>query len=456
MDRAVALKVLHALMRTKPLAVKRFFGEAKAATAIGHPGIVQVFDAGTSPEGHAFLAMELVDGCSLKELVQAGPIGKARAIRIVVDVLDALAAAHEVGIIHRDVKPGNIMLGGTTPDGSRSDDDVRLVDFGVSKARQTKDPDDITRSGMAMGSPGYASPEQYVSAKTADARSDIYGISVVLYQLLAGSLPFQAESYEQMVVQVCSKDPPSLARVASTIPPRLAAIVDRGVARDPDARWQRAEELRAALEPWIDKFGEVFGATEIAPSRPPPKMDTSESRGATPTFIEASPEEDDDGEADRIEIRAVTKTTKAEKRLPPRPRRRIGAIAGAGAVTAGVVLAIVVLVGVATQTDTTPADPGLVGSAPVPVAPAPVDEPTEPVLVSPSEPTEVEPPLEPATPALSATEAAAEENVAPPRRRRRPVMRSRAMVEMAGDAPSETTATMRGFGSEDIVPFDPD
>jgi serine/threonine-protein kinase len=482
MDRPVALKVLHARMRTQPVAVRRFFGEAKAATAIGHPGIIQVFDAGTTPEGHAFLAMELVDGCSLKELAEAGPIRPTRALRIVIAVLDALAAAHHAGIIHRDVKPGNIMLAGTDPDGSRRQDRVRLVDFGVSKARQTRDPDDITRSGMAMGSPGYAAPEQYVSAKTADARSDIYGASVVLYQLLAGTLPFDAESYEQMVVKVCSTDPRPLARITPQVPPKLTEIVDRGVARNPDDRWATAEDMIAALRPWAQKLEGATAPTQMAPSSPPPAMQSVAGDGKTPTFIEAEPESPKEtaaeapSEATTIPRGPPSETppgrssSEAPPSQPPseapperplseapvaKPRSRMGwALFAVGALVAllvvGLGVAKIVLDGDEAPTPTP------IGTAPVatetePTVPVPVTDPAEETSTEATTSAELDP-AEEETVGDDSTEVSDTEPVTMRRRRgRRARMRGRAMTtEM------ESMSGMREFGFEDIEPFDPE
>lgn len=252
MDRTVALKLLHKGSRTTTRARERFFQEAKAAAAIGHPNIVQVFDAGVAPNGIAFLAMELIDGCSLFDLLAVECLPVRRSLEIVLEVLEALVAAHRVGIIHRDVKPGNIMLAGTEVDGSRSEDRVKLVDFGISKVRSHPSAQQFTRSNASMGSPGYAAPEQYVSARDVDVRADVYSVGVVLYRLLSGELPFDADSYEKMIVQVCTEDPPSIMKKLPELDPRLGATIDRALSRDRKNRHESAEamaaELRVVLE----------------------------------------------------------------------------------------------------------------------------------------------------------------------------------------------------------------
>ncbi len=247
MDRPVALKILHTKQNMSQRAVERFFQEAKAAAAIGHPDIIQVFDAGVTPDGTSFLAMELVEGCSLHDLLEVERLPPERAVSIALGVLGALEAAHAAGIVHRDVKPGNIMLGGTTIDGSNSADHVKLLDFGISKVKKPGEGMDMTRSNIAMGSPGYAAPEQYLSARDVDARADVYGVGVVLYRTLSGQLPFDVESYEEMVVRACTSEPAPLASRAPEVPPALATVVDRAIAREREARHVSARAFAAAL-----------------------------------------------------------------------------------------------------------------------------------------------------------------------------------------------------------------
>jgi serine/threonine-protein kinase len=292
MDRTVALKLLHKRSRTTARARERFFQEAKAAAAIGHPNIVQVFDAGVAADGTAFLAMELIDGCSLFDLLAVECLPVRRSLKIVLSVLDALMAAHQVGIIHRDVKPGNIMLAGTEVDGSRSEDRVKLVDFGISKVRAHPSAQQFTRSNASLGSPGYAAPEQYVSARDVDVRADVYSVGVVLYRLLSGELPFDADTYEQMIVQVCTEDAPSIMTKLPELSPALGATIDRTLARQREGRHESAsalaDELRAALDalpeepsrlPSNEMAAEVmttrFRPSQRPSSRPSPNLEAT-------------------------------------------------------------------------------------------------------------------------------------------------------------------------------------
>jgi serine/threonine-protein kinase len=245
-SRAVALKVLTMAQRT-PNVMERFLRESRTMTAIGSPHIAQVFDAGMSADGRAFLALEFIDGCSLAELVdQQGTLELGRSLRIALQVLDALDAAHAAGVVHRDIKPANIMLDGTTADGTASADFVKLVDFGISKAFQEGTPS-ITRTGAVLGTPGYASPEQYMGSHAVDARTDVYSTAVVLYHMLARRLPFEATTYERMVLQVCTQDAPSIALHASWIPRPLAEVIDRGLSRNIETRWQSVREFADAI-----------------------------------------------------------------------------------------------------------------------------------------------------------------------------------------------------------------
>ena len=238
----VALKLLRPeLAAVDPGALDRLLREARAAAAIGHPNIIRVLDCGVTPEGRAFLVMEELTGADLKEVTArgAGPMPSARAVGIVLQVLEALAAAHAAGIVHRDLKPANVFL--------CAGDAVKLVDFGISKMAPTGSLKAMTLPGMAMGTPAYMAPEQFESARDVDARADLYSAAAILYELLSGRLPFAARSYPELVLKVQTERPAPLATVAPEVPALLAAVVDRGLARDADARWQSAGELAGAL-----------------------------------------------------------------------------------------------------------------------------------------------------------------------------------------------------------------
>ncbi len=247
MHRTVALKLVRPSVHQPPDVIERFVTEARAAASIGNPHIIEVFDAGGVPDGTHFLAMELIDGCSLGRLLHVEEtVPVDRAGKIILQVLDALIAAHEAGIVHRDIKPGNIMLVGTQP-GGPARDFVKLLDFGISKAAYLQDTP-TTKTGMSMGTPGYAAPEQYMAVKTVDHRADLYAACVVLYKMLAGRLPFEADSYEAMVIKVCTTTPTPLAELRPDLSAGLVGVIHKGMSTQPDHRYATAAALRRALD----------------------------------------------------------------------------------------------------------------------------------------------------------------------------------------------------------------
>ncbi|MGE3633333.1 MAG: serine/threonine protein kinase [Sandaracinaceae bacterium] len=277
MQREVALKLVRPSPHHSTDVIQRFVTEARAAAAIGNPHIVEVYDAGSVADGTHFLAMELVKGSELGDVLRAeSKLGVERALSILLQVLDALTAAHAAGIIHRDIKPGNIMLVGTWPGGAQRDF-VKLLDFGISKAQHLKDTP-TTKTGMSMGTPGYAAPEQYLAARTVDHRVDLYSASVVLYKMLGGTLPFEAETYEEMVIRVCTQAPTPLATLRPDLDAALLAIVDRGLRTQAQDRFQSAAELRAALQRCLD-------ASRAGASPGSPAERTLESASPDPLLV---------------------------------------------------------------------------------------------------------------------------------------------------------------------------
>jgi eukaryotic-like serine/threonine-protein kinase len=235
----VALKVLKRFLSQDPAMLDRLLREAKAAASVGSDHIVRVLDAGVSPEGQGFLAMELLEGMDLKELCYREPMPPARLVALVAQVLDALEPAHAKGIVHRDLKPANIYV--------TAGDFVKLLDFGISKVKQEGAVNALTRTGMAMGTPAYMAPEQFFSAKDVDGRADLYSVGVILYELLAGRLPYQSDSYADLAVQIRTTSPPPLLTVAPGTPQVLAEVVDQALARDPARRFANAAAMARAL-----------------------------------------------------------------------------------------------------------------------------------------------------------------------------------------------------------------
>lgn len=247
LGRRVAIKVLFQQHDRESLS--RFRQEALAAASIHHPNVVAVtdFDAGDA-DGPPFIVMELLQGISLAAaLLRSGPMPVARATAIAVQVLEALGAAHAAGIVHRDVKPGNVFLVELATGGLL----VKLLDFGIAKL--IEDGQGVrTATGAFLGTPAYATPEQLLGSSV-DPRTDVYAVSVCLYEMLTGERLVKADNTMDLAAKITSVDAPRIVR--PDVPPQLAAIVARGLAKPKDVRWPSAHAMVQALRP----FAEVSG-----------------------------------------------------------------------------------------------------------------------------------------------------------------------------------------------------
>ncbi len=236
-DRPVAIKLIRAdLLDGEDRAdyLVRFRREAQAAGRCAHPNIVAIYDFAMH-EGNPFLAMEFVEGVSLSQARERGAeFEVADAVFVMLQVLDALGAAHAMGIVHRDIKPANIMLVGGTR--------VKVTDFGISRF----DSSDLTQDGSVVGTPNYMSPEQY-QGLAVDARSDLFSAAAVLYELLCGERPFMGRNFAEVGQKLLHADPPDLRERSVAVSPALKLVVDRALAKSPDARYASAAEMAAAL-----------------------------------------------------------------------------------------------------------------------------------------------------------------------------------------------------------------
>jgi len=246
LDKMVVLKVLRRSLQSDPRTVARFEREAKAASRLNHPNSIGMLDFGQAEDGSLYIAMELVAGKDLHEVLgRDWPLPEARVVRIVSQVLSALADAHQAGVIHRDLKPENIMV-----EQRRGEADfVKVLDFGIAKIQDTgEEGPALTRQGFVCGTPEYMSPEQARGAPL-DARSDLYAVGVLLYQMMTGLLPFDADSAVGFATKHLMEPPPPprVRRPDAVLSPAMEALILRALSKDPAGRPQTADDFRAEL-----------------------------------------------------------------------------------------------------------------------------------------------------------------------------------------------------------------
>ena len=244
----VAIKVLKREVAATADGAERFKREARAVNQIDHPNVIDVFSFGRLADGRLYLVMDLVDGRSLRKAITAGPLPLPVALDVLAQIADALDAAHAKGVVHRDLKPDNVMLSGGADSSVQK---VFVLDFGLAKLLTPEGADPktsmLTGQGVWLGTPGYMAPEQW-SADGAGPASDRYALGVMAFELLAGALPFEAKSLPQMMEQHFRAKVPALsARGAIALPGAFDPIVARAMAKDPDARYATAREMVEAL-----------------------------------------------------------------------------------------------------------------------------------------------------------------------------------------------------------------
>jgi eukaryotic-like serine/threonine-protein kinase len=258
LDRHVAIKILHERFTRDEDYLERFRREARAAAQLSHPNIVTVIDRGDE-EGRPFIVFEFVDGETLKRLVEReAPLPVGEALELSLQVAEALAFAHGRGVIHRDVKPQNVLLA--------EDGRAKVTDFGI--ARSVDIDVAVTQTGTVLGTGDYMAPEQALGEQTSE-RSDVYSLGAVLYELLSGDVVFSGDSFVAVAMQHASAPPPSLLQRRPDCPVRLAAAVDRCLAKEPEERFASMQELVRELEACLSEL-DARGdedATLIVPPR---------------------------------------------------------------------------------------------------------------------------------------------------------------------------------------------
>jgi serine/threonine-protein kinase len=247
--RRVAIKVLHSQVASSQDAVQRFEREAQAAGRIGSEHIVEVLDLGNLPEGDRYMVMEFLEGSSLSSrIAERGKLPAQMAASVIVQLLEGLRAAHDAGIIHRDLKPDNVYL--LSSRGGKKDF-VKILDFGISKFNTLGGEFSMTRTGAVMGTPYYMSPEQAKGNRDIDLRADLYAVGVIMYEAVAGEVPFNAETFNELLFKIVLESPTPLVDKVPGIDPYFAAIVEKAMAREPAHRFQTATELSDAISGWL-------------------------------------------------------------------------------------------------------------------------------------------------------------------------------------------------------------
>jgi eukaryotic-like serine/threonine-protein kinase len=263
LERHVALKILHERFTSDDEFVERFKREARAVAQLSHPNIVTVIDRGEDA-GRQYIVFEYIDGENLKELVvRHGRVSVREALELGVQIARALAFAHEHGLVHRDVKPQNVLLDG--------DGRAQVTDFGIARSL---DVEGITLAGTVLGTADYIAPEQ-AGGQPVDAQTDVYSLGVVLYELLAGDVPFSGDNFVAVAMKHVNEPPPDLLNVRADVPARVADAIDRALEKDPRRRFPSMDAFAAELEACLAELERGPDAADtaeriaIAPARRP-------------------------------------------------------------------------------------------------------------------------------------------------------------------------------------------
>jgi serine/threonine-protein kinase len=410
----VALKFMSPRVMDVPGVVERFFNEGVAASRIDSDHVVSVLDVSKLPSGQPYLVMEFLDGVDLQELLARdgapGLVEIPRAVHFVLQILKGLQAAHQVGIVHRDLKPANCFV--IAKDGEP--DFIKLVDFGISRVEEQEQPSlRLTQVGTTLGTPLYVSPEQARDPSNVDARSDLYSVAVILYELLSGQAPFETRSnmLSELFMLLATATPEPLTALRGDVPPALSDVVARGLTKTPGERYQSATEMAAALAPFADARSErvlrqlsarlppyaltpsdlpkttvvVYPGNSRPPSAPPPPVQLPSLGSTAPLGAPPLATPQPIAAAGTVPGVGVPVEPRAERRKSAAPLSLLVLLA----LAVLAVIALIVMTRTAPEAATTPApipgvtSPSAAGRPPA-TAPAATSEPLAPSAPTPS------------------------------------------------------------------------
>ena len=328
LEKAVALKILHGEFARKPDLVERFMQEARAASRIRHENVIDISDFGSTPDGLVFFAMELLHGHDLHEEIARARLAKTRlpwerSRKIFLQICSALAAAHAQGIVHRDLKPENIYL----VEWLGHKDFVKLLDFGIAKLTEAAEGDrKLTRTGMLFGTPEYMSPEQ-ARGENVDHRVDVYAMGCILFQLVTGKVPFEAENFMGILSLHLTEPPPPidpsvLAEIGA--PPELESIIGKALAKSRAERWETIDEMANAIR--------ALHGEDAQPVLEPrvPRVQSAAPRTGAPV---------------RTEWKGQVSVPTGDEPLPQAPKSKLPLVLGGVAVVAALAIGAVIVLG---------------------------------------------------------------------------------------------------------------
>ncbi len=297
-----ALKLINPELAQNPEFKARALRESQASAAIRHENIVDVVDFGETSEGAPYIVMEFLEGEPLTDIMaREAPMPPKRALTLTAEILKGLAAAHAAGIVHRDIKPDNIMvLEGSKPEAPR----IKILDFGISKMKTTEEGMTLTRTNTVMGTPFYMSLEQCRGAKDVDGRADVFSVGVILHEMLSGSLPYTGDTFAELVVKLVNGERNDLREAAPWLHPDVVALVERATAVDRRQRFTSAQEMLDRIQDLLERpevlagvpgsqaptprlAGQDAAPSKAEPTAPPTKVevpasDAEEGPGAEP------------------------------------------------------------------------------------------------------------------------------------------------------------------------------